>query len=85
MNVGIFLPHPHKKFLDIFSQNLYNYTLYRRNVAMKNDYVIKMHDLIEQMGETEIIFEWIAFATRDELKEFVEHCEQHYGVETEWL
>ncbi len=50
---------------------------------MKNDYVIKMHDLIEQMGETEIIFEWIAFATRDELKEFVEHCEQHYGVETE--
>lgn len=47
----------------------------------KNEYVDKMYDLIEMMGEQALIFEFIQYSSADELKEFVEHCEQFFEVE----
>jgi hypothetical protein len=40
--------------------------------------VDKYYDLIELLGERVVLAEWLCYSTRDEIKEFVEHCEQHY-------
>lgn len=49
----------------------------------KENYVNKMWDLMEMLGERDILMEYVIYSTLDELKEFVEHCETVFEVETE--
>ena len=51
-------------------------------MLQKADYVYKMFDLMEMIGEVTLLHEFVAYASTDELKEFVEHCETMFEVET---
>ena len=46
----------------------------------KAEGVQKMWDLMEMLGEVTLLHEWVAYATADEVRDFVEHVERHYGV-----
>jgi hypothetical protein len=47
----------------------------------KVNQVTKLYNLIEMFGEEKLIREWLCYCTSDELKEFVEHCEEYYKVD----
>ena len=46
----------------------------------KAEGVQKMWDLMEMLGEVTLLHEWVAYASADEVRDFVEHVERHYGV-----
>ena len=71
-----------KKILDKISQNLYNIYITREEPPMeKVNQVTKLYNLIEMFGEEKLIREWLCYCTTEELKEFVEHCEEYYKVD----
>lgn len=47
----------------------------------KTELMNKMYDLIEMMGETSVLHEYIYCATSEELQAFIEHCEDEWEVE----
>lgn len=82
MWVFFYLKALHKKILDKISQNLYNIYITREEPPMeKVNNVTKLYNLIEMFGEETLIREWLCYCTSEELKEFVEHCEQYYEVD----
>ena len=48
---------------------------------IKDENVSKLYYLIETLGADTIVREWVCYASNDEIKEFVEHCEEFLEIE----
>lgn len=38
--------------------------------------VDRLYKLVEDLGYETLLMEWVCYSSADEIKEFVEHCEQ---------
>jgi hypothetical protein len=36
--------------------------------------VERMYDVIEEVGEMDLIYEWIRYSTHEDLEKFIKHC-----------
>lgn len=48
---------------------------------MEKSDVTKYFDLIEAMGEQALVQEWLCWSSNQELKEFIEHCEEYWEID----